>query len=128
MNPFFSAQSVRKLQPVIEERVDALLERLREDGKKAKGPIDILYPFSAFTSGVLRLIIPQLTRGRAGLYTEQMSSTSMRLQGVTTRESVPLVLSSLQIVPCRILTITTVEDPSYGKDVTDWLLTGTHYG
>ncbi|KAK0656434.1 cytochrome P450 CYP542B3 [Cercophora newfieldiana] len=54
LNPFFSQQSVRKLQPVLEERVNALLARLHADGKSAsKHPIDILYPFSAFTNDVI---------------------------------------------------------------------------
>jgi hypothetical protein len=45
--PFFSTQSVRRLQPVIEERVDALLDRLRG----LRGVVDLMYPFSAFTNG-----------------------------------------------------------------------------
>jgi hypothetical protein len=45
--PFFSTQSVRRLQPVIEERVDALLDRLRG----TRGVVDLMYPFSAFTNG-----------------------------------------------------------------------------
>jgi hypothetical protein len=45
--PFFSRQSVGRLQPVIEERVDALFDRLR----RAKGVVDLMYPFSAFTNG-----------------------------------------------------------------------------
>lgn len=48
INPFFSMQSVRKLQPAIEERVDALLDRLRNLPQK---PINLMYPFSAFTNG-----------------------------------------------------------------------------
>jgi hypothetical protein len=51
LNPFFSTQSVRKLQPVIEERVDRLLSRLYEYGKTSKEPVSIMYPFSAFTNG-----------------------------------------------------------------------------
>ena len=86
INPFFSTQSVRNLQPVIEERVDALLTRLHADGKSPdKKPIDILYPFSAFTNDVI---------------------------------------NEYSFAKCDHL----VEDPSYGKPVTDCLLTGTHYG
>lgn len=51
LNPFFSTQTVRKLQPVIEERVDALLGRLLDHGQRAKEPLDVMYPFSAFTNG-----------------------------------------------------------------------------
>lgn len=52
INPFFSTQSVRKLQPVIEERVDALLHRLLAYSKAKPGePLNIMYPFSAFTYG-----------------------------------------------------------------------------
>ncbi|KAK0633645.1 cytochrome P450 [Immersiella caudata] len=86
INPFFSKQSVRALQPVIEERVNALLARLHSDGKAPdKPPIDILYPFSAFTNDVIN---------------EYAFAQSDHL----------------------------IEDPSYGKPVTDYFLTGTHYG
>lgn len=47
--PFFSTQSVRRLQPVLEERVDALLRRLQG----TRGVVDLMYPFSAFTNGAL---------------------------------------------------------------------------
>lgn len=54
VNPFFSTASVRRLQPVIESCVDALLARFHADGLLAdKKPIDILYPFSAFTHDVI---------------------------------------------------------------------------
>ncbi|KAK6225057.1 hypothetical protein QIS74_03384 [Colletotrichum tabaci] len=53
LNPFFSTQTVRKLQPVIEERVDALLRRLLDHGQRAKEPLDVMYPFSAFTNDVI---------------------------------------------------------------------------
>lgn len=52
LNPFFSTQSVRNLQSVIEERVDSLLEALYKfAATQERRPIDILYPFSAFTNG-----------------------------------------------------------------------------
>lgn len=45
---------MRALQPVIEERVDALLARLREHGKtKKETPLDMMYPYSAMTYGEL---------------------------------------------------------------------------
>ncbi|KAK1710367.1 cytochrome P450 [Colletotrichum lupini] len=53
LNPFFSTQTVRKLQPVIEERVDALLDRLLELSERSKEPLDVMYPFSAFTNDVI---------------------------------------------------------------------------
>ncbi|KAK0749537.1 cytochrome P450 CYP542B3 [Schizothecium vesticola] len=52
LNPFFSLQSVRALQPVLDERVDALLARLRDDGLHHR-ELNILYPFSAFTNDVI---------------------------------------------------------------------------
>ena len=52
LNPFFSLQSVRALQPVLDERVDALLARLRNDGLHRR-ELNILYPFSAFTNDVI---------------------------------------------------------------------------
>ncbi|GKT42503.1 N-acetyltryptophan 6-hydroxylase ivoC [Colletotrichum spaethianum] len=71
LNPFFSTQTVRKLQPIIEERVDALLSRLLDQSQRSKEPLDVMYPFSAFTN---------------------------------------------------------VEDETFGKEVTDNLLMGTHLG
>ena len=45
-------QNMRALQPVIEERIDALLARLREHGKtKREMPLDMMYPYSAMTYG-----------------------------------------------------------------------------
>ncbi|KAK1758505.1 cytochrome P450 CYP542B3 [Echria macrotheca] len=87
INPFFSAQSVRKLQPVITERVDALLRRLHADalGPDRQKPINILYPLSAMTNDII---------------------------------------NEYAFARCDHL----VEDPSYGASVTDYLLTGTHYG
>jgi len=52
LNPFFSTQSVRSLQPVIEERVDALLNRFYSHSKSSGEPLDMLYPFAAFTNGM----------------------------------------------------------------------------
>ncbi|KID69960.1 Cytochrome P450 family protein, partial [Metarhizium hybridum] len=52
LNAFFSTHSVRNLQPVIEERVDSLLEAFHKYAATQCGmPINIMYPFSAFTNG-----------------------------------------------------------------------------
>lgn len=87
INPFFSTQSVRRLQPVIEERADALLNRLRWLHKEQTPgtPVDLMYPFSAFTNDVIN---------------EYAFARSDHL----------------------------IEDKAFGKPVTDYLLTGTHYG
>ncbi|KAK0615773.1 cytochrome P450 [Bombardia bombarda] len=54
LNPFFSLQTVRALQPVVEERVDTLMARLHEYGKNpGTQPLDMMYPFSAFTYDVI---------------------------------------------------------------------------
>lgn len=51
MNPFFSKASVRRLQPLVQERVDKLLERIK--GFKSSGePLTISLAFTAFSSGV----------------------------------------------------------------------------
>ncbi|KAG6012162.1 hypothetical protein E4U54_007693 [Claviceps lovelessii] len=51
---FWTKQSVRNLQSVIEERVDSLLEALYKfAATQERRPIDILYPFSAFTNDVI---------------------------------------------------------------------------
>lgn len=52
VGPFFSTQNTRALQPVIEERVDALMARLREHGKTNKGiPLNMMYACSATSYG-----------------------------------------------------------------------------
>ncbi|KAJ2903702.1 Cytochrome p450 [Zalerion maritima] len=53
LNPFFSNQGVKSLQPVIEERADTLLERLQAYGQTSSKPLNIMYPFSAFTNDVI---------------------------------------------------------------------------
>ncbi|WYZ39302.1 hypothetical protein EsH8_III_001216 [Colletotrichum jinshuiense] len=85
LNPFFSTQSVRKLQPVIEERVDALLNRLLERSQQSQEPLNVMYPFSAFTNDVIN---------------EYSFARSDHL----------------------------IEDETFGKEVTDNLLVGTHLG
>jgi cytochrome P450 len=50
VNPFFSKGAVRKLQPIIDERIDALLARFREF-QDSGAPIPLNYAFSAYTNG-----------------------------------------------------------------------------
>lgn len=52
LNPFFSKAQVRKLQPLIVERVDAMLDRLREY-KESGDVISLKLAFAAFTAGIL---------------------------------------------------------------------------
>lgn len=55
LNPFFSTQSVRKLQPIVEERTDALLDALvNYAASRSHEPLNTMYPFSAFTNGTQR--------------------------------------------------------------------------
>ncbi|KAL0466680.1 cytochrome P450 [Neurospora intermedia] len=54
VGPFFSTQNTRALQPVIEERVDALMARLREHGKTNKGiPLNMMYACSATSYDII---------------------------------------------------------------------------
>ncbi|EAA35684.2 cytochrome P450 [Neurospora crassa] len=54
VGPFFSTQNTRALQPVIEERVDALLARLREHGKTKKDiPLNMMYAYSATSYDII---------------------------------------------------------------------------
>jgi hypothetical protein len=47
---------VRELQPVIEERVEALLNAFMNYAEVSNGqPLDVMYPYSAFTNGKLHL-------------------------------------------------------------------------
>lgn len=51
LSPFFSKASVRRLQPVIWEKVDKLLKRL--DGLKNTGhPVRMDIAYAAFTNGM----------------------------------------------------------------------------
>lgn len=53
LSPFFSMGSVRRLQPVIQERVNLLLERLR--GFRGTGEVLMAsWAFAAFTNGKLK--------------------------------------------------------------------------
>jgi hypothetical protein len=57
LNPFFSTQTVHRLQSVVEERADALLDALVKYAKSHQGkPLNVMYPFSAFTYGKMTLI------------------------------------------------------------------------
>jgi len=54
LNPFFSTQTVHRLQSVVEERADALLDALVKYAKSHQGkPLNVMYPFSAFTYDVI---------------------------------------------------------------------------
>ena len=50
LNPFFSKASVRRLQPVIDERVQRLVNRLR-DFKDKEQVVKMNVAFTAFTTG-----------------------------------------------------------------------------
>ena len=54
LNRFFSMASVRKLQPVIQERVQQLVSRLRALKSESEKSIKIDYAFAAFTNGKFR--------------------------------------------------------------------------
>ena len=50
LNPLFSKAKIRQMQPVIQERVDAVLDRL--DGFKKSGDVvNLKLAFAAFTAG-----------------------------------------------------------------------------
>ena len=51
ISPFFSMQNVRKLQPVIQEKVDILVQRFIEKGRKGE-VINVGHAFSALTNGI----------------------------------------------------------------------------
>jgi cytochrome P450 len=62
VNPFFSKSAVRQLQPVVDERIDALLRRFGEF--QASGQAIILnYAFSAFTNGMFSSSLRMLADG-----------------------------------------------------------------
>jgi hypothetical protein len=50
MNPFFSKASVRRLQPVIDERIDKLISRIK-GFRNSKKPLTISIAYVAFSSG-----------------------------------------------------------------------------
>lgn len=55
LNPFFSMQNVRKLLPVVQERVGALVQRLQALGQEGE-TVSLEYAFSAFTNGMSHLL------------------------------------------------------------------------
>jgi cytochrome P450 len=57
LSPFFSMKNVRDLLPLIQERVDALVNRFKQ-GREKEGVVALEYAFSAFTNGMP----PQLKR------------------------------------------------------------------
>ncbi|KAL9044266.1 MAG: hypothetical protein Q9214_002580 [Letrouitia sp. 1 TL-2023] len=52
ISPFFSMQNVRKLQPVIQEKVDILVQRFIEKGRKGE-VINVGHAFSALTNDII---------------------------------------------------------------------------
>jgi cytochrome P450 len=50
LNPFFSKASVRRLQPVIQERLDVMMERFRGFGNSGE-VMTVSLAFAAFTNG-----------------------------------------------------------------------------
>lgn len=54
LNPFFSMGSVRRLQPMIEERLDAFLKRFAEFQESGE-PMVLSLGYAAFTNGRLNL-------------------------------------------------------------------------
>jgi hypothetical protein len=50
LNPFFSTQNVRKLQPVVQERVTAMLKRI-EDFRASGEVLNASWLYAAYTNG-----------------------------------------------------------------------------
>ena len=50
LNPLFSKASVRRLQPVLDERLERLMEGLRLAGEKGE-VVNVCHAFAAFTNG-----------------------------------------------------------------------------
>jgi len=53
LNRYFSAASVQRLQPVVQERVDKLVQRL-EEAKESNTLVPLEYALAAFTNGASR--------------------------------------------------------------------------
>ncbi|KAK3951944.1 cytochrome P450 [Pseudoneurospora amorphoporcata] len=104
---FFSTASVRNLQPVIEDRVDALLARLREHGKRKKQtPIDMLHPFSALAYD----IINEYAFAKAEHAVEHPTFRSDITGGLNTGvqygklfQHIPILLTTLERLPPKFL-------------------------
>ncbi len=63
LSPYFSMQSVRKLQSVIEEKADLVMKRVKgfghEEGAREKTPLNLEVVFAAYAYGKLsRCILP----------------------------------------------------------------------
>jgi cytochrome P450 len=52
LNPFFSKQSVTRLEPVIRSAIDTLCARLREF-QRSKEPVDLRYAFCALSADII---------------------------------------------------------------------------
>ena len=50
INPFFSVANVRKLQPVVMERVDQMMKRM-DEFKHSGEVLNISWMFAAYTNG-----------------------------------------------------------------------------
>ena len=57
MNRYFSTASVRKMQPIIEERVRQLIERIRGYKTVDGEMFNVDHLFTAFANGMLRPFI-----------------------------------------------------------------------
>ncbi|KAA8632656.1 hypothetical protein SMACR_05258 [Sordaria macrospora] len=107
VNHYFSTASVRNLQPVIEERVDALLARLREHGKtKKQTPIDMLHPFAALAYD----IINEYAFAKAEHAVEHPTFRFDVTEGLTTGvqygklfQHIPILLTTLERLPPKFL-------------------------
>lgn len=103
LNPFFSLQSVRALQPVLDARVSALLARLRlhPPGRD----LNILYPFSAFTNDVINLYAFSRSDDLLSLPDYGRPVTDHLLTGThhgKTIQHLPLLLPFIVALPSRI--------------------------
>lgn len=53
LSPFFSVASVKRLQGVVEERIDAVLRHLAEHARSSTEPLDMELVFAAFTNDAI---------------------------------------------------------------------------
>lgn len=53
LSPFFSVASVKKLQGVVEERIDAVLRHIAEHARSSTEPLDVALVFAAFTNDTI---------------------------------------------------------------------------
>lgn len=105
LNPFFSLQSVRALQPVLDARVSALLARLRADGLHRRRELNILYPFSALTNDIINLYAFSRSDDLLSLPDYGRAVTDHLLTGThhgKTIQHLPLLLPLIAALPSRI--------------------------